>query len=72
MEIKFLIAKQSSPLNLPQSATIKQGREKEKLKMTHDKQLESLSHDLQKVKVQSTPSDHLFTDQSAFFSFTAH
>ena len=32
-----------------QSATIKQGREKEKLKMTHDKQLESLSHDLQKV-----------------------
>lgn len=31
------------------SATIKQGREKEKLKMTHDKQLESLSHDLQKV-----------------------
>jgi phosphatidylinositol phospholipase C, beta len=33
-----------------QSATIKQGREKEKLKMTHDKQLESLSHDLQKVR----------------------
>lgn len=33
-----------------QSATIKQGREKEKLKITHDKQLESLSHDLQKVR----------------------
>lgn len=36
-------------LSNSQSATIKQGREKEKLKMTHDKQLESLSHDLQKV-----------------------
>jgi len=32
-----------------QSATIKQNREKEKLKITHDKQLESLSHDLQKL-----------------------
>lgn len=32
-----------------QSATIKQGREKEKLKVTHDKQLEELSHDIQKV-----------------------
>lgn len=31
------------------SATIKQGREKEKLKITHDKQLENLSHDLQKL-----------------------
>jgi len=32
-----------------QTAQIKQGREKEKLKITHDKQLENLSHDLQKV-----------------------
>lgn len=33
-----------------QSATIKQNREKEKLKVTHDKQLDELSHDVQKVK----------------------
>lgn len=32
-----------------QSATIKQNREKEKLKVTHDKQLDELSHDVQKV-----------------------
>uniref|UniRef100_A0A6B2EE24 1-phosphatidylinositol 4,5-bisphosphate phosphodiesterase n=1 Tax=Phlebotomus kandelakii TaxID=1109342 RepID=A0A6B2EE24_9DIPT len=31
------------------SATIKQGREKEKLKLTHDKQLEELKHDIQKL-----------------------
>ncbi|KAJ8967860.1 hypothetical protein NQ317_017627 [Molorchus minor] len=31
------------------NATIKQGREKEKLKITHDKQLEMLSHDIQKM-----------------------
>lgn len=32
-----------------QNATIKQNREKEKLKVTHDKQLDELSHDVQKV-----------------------
>lgn len=31
------------------SLQIKHGREREKLKVTHDKQLEELSHDLQKV-----------------------
>lgn len=31
------------------NAQIKQGREKEKLKITHDKQLETLSHDIQKM-----------------------
>lgn len=33
------------------SATIKQGREKEKLKLTHDKQLEELKQDIQKVSL---------------------
>lgn len=32
-----------------QSAQIKQGREKEKLKIVHDKQLDELTHDVQKV-----------------------
>lgn len=32
-----------------QTATIKQNREKEKLKVTHDKQLEELANDVQKV-----------------------
>lgn len=32
-----------------QSAQIKHGREREKLKIAHDKQLENLAHDLQKL-----------------------
>jgi hypothetical protein len=58
-----------------QSATIKQGREKEKLKMTHDKQLESLSHDLQKVKMDANGSFSIpQTTQNlfVFHLFTAH
>lgn len=31
------------------NATIKQGKEKEKLKIKHEKQLEMLSHDIQKM-----------------------
>lgn len=31
------------------TANIKQGKEKEKLKLTHDKQMEMLVHDVQKV-----------------------
>lgn len=40
-----------SPLLFPQTATIKQNREKEKLKVTHDKQLEELANDVQKVSL---------------------
>lgn len=31
------------------TATLRQNREREKLKITHDKQLEMLSHDIQKL-----------------------
>lgn len=47
-----------------QTAQIKQGREREKLKMTHEKQLESLSHDLQKVSDSNWES---FFDCAIFF-----
>lgn len=36
-------------LRFPQNAQIKQAREKEKLRISHDKQMEELQKDVQKV-----------------------
>lgn len=51
--LKFLTSPKScsqTVFSASQTATIKQNREKEKLKVTHDKQLEELDNDVQKVQ----------------------
>ncbi|KAJ8949872.1 hypothetical protein NQ318_010506 [Aromia moschata] len=49
--------------------TIKQGREKEKLKITHDKQLEMLSHDIQKMidTYKTEEMEYDLSSKSEFF-----
>ncbi|XP_018563838.1 1-phosphatidylinositol 4,5-bisphosphate phosphodiesterase isoform X1 [Anoplophora glabripennis] len=52
------------------TATIKQGREKEKLKITHEKQLEMLSHDIQKMidMYKNEEMEYDMSSKSEFFA----
>lgn len=52
------------------TATIKQGREKEKLKITHEKQLDMLSHDIQKMidMYKNEEMEYDMSSKSEFFA----
>lgn len=52
------------------TAQIKQGREKEKLKITHEKQLEMLSHDIQKMidMYKNEEMEYDMSSKSEFFA----
>lgn len=52
------------------TATIKQGRETEKLQLTHNKQLEMLSHDIQKM-IEMYKNEELEYDMSSKSEFFA-
>lgn len=52
------------------TAQIKQGREREKLKITHEKQLEMLSHDIQKMidMYKNEEMEYDMSSKSEFFA----